>query len=60
MKVEFVVLEKIAKEVEWLKSFLEGIPYWPKPVAVICIHCDSMTALTRAKKQMYNGKCLDI
>ncbi|GKB38079.1 hypothetical protein Tco_0883021 [Tanacetum coccineum] len=38
-----------AEEAEWLRSFLEGIPLWPKPVNVVCIHCDSMADLTRAK-----------
>nr|GEW73877.1 ribonuclease H-like domain containing protein [Tanacetum cinerariifolium] len=56
MEAEFVALDKAAKEVEWLKSFLEGIPLWPKLVTVVCIHCDSMAALTRAKNHIYNGK----
>ncbi|KAJ9546855.1 hypothetical protein OSB04_019398 [Centaurea solstitialis] len=56
MEAEFVALDKAAEEAEWLKSFLEGIPLWPKPVTAIGIHCDSMAALTRAKKQIYNGK----
>ena len=29
---------------------------WPKPVTAVCIHCDSMAALNRAKNQIYNGK----
>ena len=56
MEAEFVALDKAAEEAEWLKSFLEGIPLWPKPVTAVCIHCDSMAALTRAKNQIYNGK----
>ncbi|GJY06238.1 peroxidase 72 [Tanacetum coccineum] len=56
MEAEFVALDKAAKEVEWLRSFLEGIPLWPKPMTGVCIHCDSMAALTRAKNQIYNGK----
>ncbi|KAJ9556753.1 hypothetical protein OSB04_011367 [Centaurea solstitialis] len=56
MEAEFVALDKAAEEAEWLKSFLEGIPLWPKPVTAIGIHCDSMAALTRAKNQIYNGK----
>ena len=56
MEPEFIALDKAAEEVEWLKSFLEGIPLWPKPVTAVCIHCDSMAALTRAKNQIYNGK----
>nr|GEY61691.1 Pol polyprotein [Tanacetum cinerariifolium] len=54
--LEFVALDKAAEEAEWLRSFLEGIPLWPKPVTAMCIHRDSMAALTRAKNQIYNGK----
>ncbi|KAF3654279.1 hypothetical protein FXO37_16566 [Capsicum annuum] len=32
------------------------IPYWPKPVAPVCIHCDSQAAIGRAGSMMYNGK----
>ncbi|KAI3677608.1 hypothetical protein L6452_36874 [Arctium lappa] len=56
MEAKFVALDKVAEEAEWLKSFLEGIPLWPKPMTAICIHCDSMAALTRAKNQIYNCK----
>nr|GEZ10401.1 retrotransposon protein, putative, Ty1-copia subclass [Tanacetum cinerariifolium] len=54
--LEFVALDKAAEEAEWLRSFLEGIPLWPKLMTAVCIHCDSMAALTRAKNQIYNGK----
>ncbi|GJV76079.1 DNA polymerase zeta catalytic subunit-like protein [Tanacetum coccineum] len=60
MKAEFVALDKAAKEVEWIRSFLEGIPLWPKPVTAVCIHCDSMDALTRANNHIYNGKSTHI
>ncbi|GJZ90402.1 hypothetical protein Tco_0662329 [Tanacetum coccineum] len=56
MEVEFVALDKAAKEAEWIRSFLEGIPLWPKAVTAMCIHCDSMAALTRAKNHIYNSK----
>nr|GEY03300.1 ATP phosphoribosyltransferase 1, chloroplastic [Tanacetum cinerariifolium] len=56
MEAEFVALDKAAEEAEWLRSFLKGILLWPKPVTGVCIHCDSMAALTRAKNQIYNGK----
>ena len=32
------------------------IPNWPKPVPVVCIHCDSQAAIGRARNVMYNGK----
>ena len=56
IEAEFVAVDTVAEEAEWLKSFIEGIPLWPKPVTAITIHCDSMAALTRAKNHIYNGK----
>ncbi|GJT40974.1 hypothetical protein Tco_0940839 [Tanacetum coccineum] len=52
MEAEFVALDKAAEEAEWLRSFLEGISLWPKPMTDVCIHCDSMVALTRAKSHL--------
>ncbi|GKC04824.1 hypothetical protein Tco_0996434 [Tanacetum coccineum] len=56
MEAEFVALDKAAKEAEWLRSCLEGIPLWPKPMTAVCIHYDSMATLTREKNHIYNGK----
>ncbi|PHT92233.1 hypothetical protein T459_00115 [Capsicum annuum] len=56
MESEFIALYKAGEEVEWLWNFLEDIPYWPKPVAPVCIHCDSQVAIGRAGSMMYNGK----
>ncbi|GJX28302.1 retrotransposon protein, putative, ty1-copia subclass [Tanacetum coccineum] len=55
-EAEFVALDKAAEEAEWLRSFQEGIHLWPKPVTAMCINCDSMATLTRAKNHIYNGK----
>ncbi|KAF3661813.1 hypothetical protein T459_16427 [Capsicum annuum] len=41
---------------KWLRNFLEDIPYWPKPVAPVCIHYDSQAAIGKAGSMMYNGK----
>jgi hypothetical protein len=49
IEAEFIALDK-------LQSFLKSIPLWPKPVTSICIHCDNMVSLTKAKNQIYNGK----
>nr|GEX98360.1 ATP phosphoribosyltransferase 1, chloroplastic [Tanacetum cinerariifolium] len=35
MEAKFVALDKAAEEAEWLRSFLEGIPLWPKPVTAV-------------------------
>nr|GEX22243.1 retrotransposon protein, putative, Ty1-copia subclass [Tanacetum cinerariifolium] len=56
MEAEFLTLDKVAEEAEWLRSFLESIPLWPKLVTIVCIHYDSMDALTRAKNHIYNNK----
>ncbi|PHU26887.1 hypothetical protein BC332_05219 [Capsicum chinense] len=56
MESEFIALDKAGEETEWLRNFLEEIPYWPKPVAPVCIHCDSQATIDRAENMMYNGK----
>ena len=56
MESEFIALDKAGEEAEWLWNFLEDIPFWPKPMAPICIHCDSQAAIGRAGSIMYNGK----
>ncbi|PHU09682.1 hypothetical protein BC332_21542 [Capsicum chinense] len=56
MESEFIALDKVGEEEEWLRNFLEDIPYWPKPVAPVCIHCDSQAAIGLAESMMYNGK----
>ncbi|XP_070041353.1 secreted RxLR effector protein 161-like [Nicotiana tomentosiformis] len=56
MKFEFIALDKVGEEAEWLLNFLEDIPFWLKPVALICIHCDSLAVIGRAGSVMYNGK----
>ena len=37
-------------------EFLRRYPFWPKPMAPICIHCDSQAAIGRAGSIKYNGK----
>ena len=56
MESEFIALDKAGEEVEWLRNFLEDIPFGPKPVGPICIHCDSQATIGRAGSVMYNGK----
>ncbi|KAF3661707.1 hypothetical protein FXO38_11555 [Capsicum annuum] len=53
---EFIALDKAGEEAEWLRNFLEDIPYWPKPVAPVCINCDSQATIGRAGSMMYNNK----
>ena len=56
MESEFIALNKTREEAKWLRNFLEDIPMWPKPMPVICIHCDSEAAIGRAQNRMYNDK----
>ena len=56
MESEFIALDKADEEAEWLRNFLEDIPFWPKPMTPICIHCDSQAAIGRDGSIMYNGK----
>ncbi|GKD52382.1 hypothetical protein Tco_1281358, partial [Tanacetum coccineum] len=53
---EFVALAAAGKEAEWLRHLIHEIPIWPKPIAPISIHCDSVVTLAKAYSQMYNGK----
>ncbi|PHU28755.1 hypothetical protein BC332_00848 [Capsicum chinense] len=56
MKSEFITLDKTGEEAEWLRNFLKDIPYWPKPVAPVCIHHDRQAAIGRAGSMIYNSK----
>jgi len=56
MESEFIDLDKAGEEVEWFRQFFKDIPLWPKPVPVICIHCDNQAAIFRAQKFIYNDK----
>ena len=42
---KFIALDKYGEEAEWLRQFLEDILIWSKHVPVICIHCDSQSAI---------------
>ncbi|KAM3395788.1 protein STRICTOSIDINE SYNTHASE-LIKE 10-like [Capsicum galapagoense] len=54
MESKFISLDKVGEEAKWLRNFLNDIPYWPKPLAPICIHCDSQVAICRVKSMMYS------
>ena len=56
MESESIALDKAGEEAERLRNFLQDIPFWPKPVGPIRIHCDSQAILERAESAMYNGK----
>lgn len=41
-------------------EFLDDVLYWPKPLALVCIHYNSKVAIGREKNIMYNGKSYHI
>ena len=47
MESEFIALDKAGEEAEWLRNFVEDIPFWTKPVRPILIHCDSQAPIDR-------------
>ncbi|PHU11836.1 hypothetical protein BC332_18766 [Capsicum chinense] len=51
MESKFIALDKAGEEAKWLQNFLEDIPYWPKPVAPVCIHCDSQATIDYVKSK---------
>jgi len=56
MESEFVALEMVGSEVEWLKNFLANIPLGMKPTPSVSMHCDFQSAIAIAKNKSYNGK----
>ncbi|PHT34142.1 hypothetical protein CQW23_25942 [Capsicum baccatum] len=60
MESKLITLDKAGEEAEWLQNFLEDVSYWPKPMAPVCIHCDSQATIEREESMMYNGKSYHI
>jgi len=56
MESEFVALEMIGNETEWLKNFLANIPLGMKLTPSISMHCDSQLAIVVAKNKTFNEK----
>jgi hypothetical protein len=48
MQSEFIVLDKVGDEDKWIHNFLEDISCYPKPMSVICVHCDYQSTIKRA------------
>ena len=45
MKSKLIALDKVVEEAEWIHNFLKGIPYWPKLVPNLYVHCDSQSII---------------
>ena len=56
MESEFIALDLIGNEAEWLKNFLADIPLGMKPTPSMSIHCDCQAAIAIAKNKTFNGK----
>nr|GEZ33293.1 hypothetical protein [Tanacetum cinerariifolium] len=56
MESEFVALVAVGKEAQWLRNLIHEILIWPKPIASIFIHYDSVFTLAKAYSKIYNGK----
>ena len=56
MSTEFIALASASSETEWLRNLMFEIPLLPKPISLVAIPADCMTALGRAYSQAYNGK----
>jgi len=39
MESEFIALDSVGEEAEWLRYFIEDISLLPKLVTALCIHC---------------------
>ena len=58
MEFELIALDKCREEAKWLRYFLEDISRWPKPMPLICIHCNSQSVIGKAQCSMYNGNSI--
>jgi len=56
MESEFVTLEIVGSEAEWLKNFLANIPLRMKPTPSVSMHCDCQSTIAIAKNKSYNEK----
>ncbi|GKC52752.1 hypothetical protein Tco_1075497, partial [Tanacetum coccineum] len=56
MKSEFVALAAAGKEAKWLRNQILQISLWSKPIAPVCVRCDSAATLAMTYSQIYNGK----
>jgi len=56
MESEFVALETVGSEAEWLKNFLANILLGMKPTSSVSIHCDCQSEIAIAKNKTNNGK----
>ena len=56
MEYEFIALELVSQEAEWLRSLMTNIPIWGKPTPPMSLHCNSQVVIGVANNSVYNGK----
>ena len=56
MELEFLALESADKEVEWLRTFLLGIPLGMQSTPSVSMHYDCQAAISIVKNKTFNGK----
>ena len=47
MESKMVALTTASEEVSWLRNLLAKIPTWERPMLIILIYCDSITAIAK-------------
>uniref|UniRef100_A0A1U7XD95 Uncharacterized protein LOC104232850 n=1 Tax=Nicotiana sylvestris TaxID=4096 RepID=A0A1U7XD95_NICSY len=56
MKYEFIALELVGQEAEWLRNFLVDVPLWRRQASPVSLYCDSQEATGIARNSIYNRK----
>lgn len=56
MESEFIALELVGSEAEWLPNLLANIPLGIKPPTSVLLHCDCQSTIAMAKNKSSNGK----
>ncbi|KAG8642354.1 hypothetical protein MANES_12G078151v8 [Manihot esculenta] len=56
LESEFIALELVGTETEWLRNFLANISLEIKPTPSVSMRCDCQAAIAIAKNKTFNGK----
>ena len=56
MEAEFITLELVGQEAQWLKGLLPDIPLWERQSIAISLHFNSQAGIGAAHNGVYNRK----
>jgi len=56
MEFEFVTLDLVNREVEWLRGLLANVPLWGMLASLIFLHCHNQTLFVVVTNSVYDGK----